>query len=149
MRHNCILEVCCFSSGVYFIINWEILTEISKPIDQYYLCHSMDWVRLLHPRGSFTNNSGRKRKSLLCGRVHICNFFLETASWSKLKCNKYPLEITNNLFTLVELIVKRSQLNPLTDFTDAQNWPEHDSPSCQWIIHVLRVKNPTELNQDV
>lgn len=78
MRHSCILEVCCFSSGVYFIMHWEILTEIRKTIGQYCLCHGMDWVRLLHPMGSFTNISARK--SLLCGRVHICNFFLETAS---------------------------------------------------------------------
>lgn len=49
MRHNCVLEMSCFSSGVYFIMNWEILTEISKNIDQYVLWHGMGLVRLLHP----------------------------------------------------------------------------------------------------
>lgn len=100
----------------------------------------MAWV-WLHPMGSLTSNSGRK--SHLHGRVHICNFLLETASWSKLKCNKYPLKIMKILSTLVELIGKKSQLNPLTDSTDAWNQLEHHSPSYQWIIHILRVKKPT------
>lgn len=101
----------------------------------------MDLVRLLHPMGSLTNNSGRK--SHLYGIVHLCSFSLETTSWSKLKfkCNKYPLEITNNLSSLAELIVKRNQLHPLTDFADTWNQPEHYSPTYQWIIHVLWVKN--------
>lgn len=146
MRHNCILEMCCFSAGVYFVMDWEILTGISRNIDQYYLWHGMGLVRLLHPMGSSTSNSGRK--SHLYGIIHISNFPLETASWSKLKfkCNKHPLEITNYLSTLVELIVKINQLNPLTDFADAWNQPEHYSPSDQWIIHVLRLKNPKETN---
>lgn len=35
------------------------------------------------------------------------------------------------LSTLVELIGKKSQLNPLTDSTDAWNQLEHHSPSYQ------------------
>lgn len=98
-------------SGVYFIMNREILTEISKKY----------WLLLLmaqHGFGQAASSPGELnqqfsgRRSHLHGIVHLCNSFLETASWSKLKFrgNKYPLEITNNLSTLVELIVKKKSV---------------------------------------